>query len=69
MRTFTAAPQRDETTAGFTLIEMMVVLAIIAVVAAIAAPGIVQRYRSDSLETLSNEIISRIRMSRMRAIA
>ncbi|CDX21263.1 General secretion proteinH [Mesorhizobium plurifarium] len=69
MRTFAAVPQRDVTTAGFTLIEMMVVLAIIAVVAAIAAPGIVHRYRSESLETLSSEIVAQIRMSRMVAIA
>ena len=68
MRTSTATPERKGD-AGFTLIEMMVVLAIIAVVAAIAAPGIVQRYRSDSLETLSNGIIAQIRMSRTLAIA
>jgi general secretion pathway protein H len=55
--------------AGFTLIEMMVVLAIIAVVAAIAAPGIAQRYRSQSLESLSSEIVAQIRVSRMVAIA
>jgi len=71
MRIF-AAPRHEEERrddAGFTLIEMMVVLAIIAVVAAIAAPGIVQRYRSQSLETLSSEIIARFRMSRTVAIA
>ncbi|WP_217568742.1 GspH/FimT family pseudopilin [Mesorhizobium sp. GbtcB19] len=68
MRTFAAAPER-EGEAGFTLIEMMVVLAIIAVVAAIAAPGIVQRYRSQSLDALSGEIVARIRMSRTVAIA
>ncbi|TPM32786.1 GspH/FimT family pseudopilin [Mesorhizobium sp. B2-3-4] len=69
MRAFAAAPQDEDAAAGFTLIEMLVVLAIIAVVAAIAAPGIVQRYRSPSLDALSSEIMARLRMSRTLAIA
>ncbi|MDX8525891.1 prepilin-type N-terminal cleavage/methylation domain-containing protein [Mesorhizobium sp. MSK_1335] len=68
MKMSAAVAQREDD-AGFTLIEMLVVLAIIAVVAAIAAPGIVQRYRSQSLESLSSEIVARIRMSRTVAIA
>jgi len=64
-----AAVRECEGDAGFTLIEMLVVLAIIAVVAALAAPGIAQRYRSESLESLSGEIVARIRMSRTVAIA
>ncbi|MBZ9768407.1 MULTISPECIES: GspH/FimT family pseudopilin [unclassified Mesorhizobium] len=74
MRTFAAVPRHKrgpehQGEVGFTLIELLVVLAIIAVVAAIAAPGIVQRYRSESLESLSSEIVGRIRMSRTVAIA
>ncbi|WP_258052242.1 GspH/FimT family pseudopilin [Mesorhizobium sp. INR15] len=64
-----SVPKRENDEAGFTLVEMLVVLAIMAVVAAIAAPGIVQRYRSESLETSSNEIVSGFRMSRTLAIA
>jgi len=56
-------------TAGFTLIEMLVVLAIMALVAAIAAPGLVSNYRTKSLETLAGEITMRLRLSRTSAIA
>ena len=68
----TAAPRASapaDRTAGFTLIEMLVVLAIIALVAAIAAPGLVSNYRTKNLETLAGEITMRLRLSRTSAIA
>jgi len=68
----TAAPAADtqaHAKAGFTLVEMLVVLAIIALVAAIAAPGLVSHYRTKSLETMAGEITMRLRLSRTSAIA
>ena len=68
----TAAPGANteaDATAGFTLVEMLVVLAIMALVAAIAAPGLVSHYRSKSLETVAGEITMRLRLSRTSAIA
>lgn len=60
---------RADATAGFTLVEMLVVLAIMAVVAAIAAPGLARNYRSKDLDTLTSEITTRLRLSRTSAIA
>lgn len=67
----TAAPKDTQAgaTAGFTLVEMLVVLAIMALVAAIAAPGLVSHYRTRSLETVAGEITMRLRLSRTSAIA
>lgn len=68
----TAAPRAGapaDATAGFTLVEMLVVLAIMALVAAIAAPGLVSNYRTKTLETLAGEITMRLRLSRTSAIA
>ncbi|WP_352855887.1 GspH/FimT family pseudopilin [Mesorhizobium sp. M0902] len=68
----TSAPptrQREHAIAGFTLVEMLVVLAIMAVVAAIAAPGIARNYRTKNLESLTSEITTRLRLSRTSAIA
>ena len=68
----TAAPGAGtpaNATEGFTLVEMLVVLAIMALVAAIAAPGLVSHYRSKSLETVAGEITMRLRLSRTSAIA
>ena len=68
----TAAPEASastDATAGFTLVEMLVVLAIMALVAAIAAPGLVSNYRTKNLETLAGEITMRLRLSRTSAIA
>ena len=68
----TAAPEASastDATAGFTLVEMLVVLAIMALVAAIAAPGLVSHYRTKSLETVAGEITMRLRLSRTSAIA
>ncbi|MFK0693146.1 prepilin-type N-terminal cleavage/methylation domain-containing protein [Mesorhizobium sp. IMUNJ 23033] len=66
----TIAPtiERDAT-AGFTLVEMLVVLAILAMVAAIAAPGIAKSYRTKSLESVVSEVTMRLRLSRTLAIA
>ncbi|MFD1983664.1 prepilin-type N-terminal cleavage/methylation domain-containing protein [Mesorhizobium newzealandense] len=58
-----------DATAGFTLVEMLVVLAIMALVAAIAAPGLVSNYRTRNVETLAGEITMRLRLSRTSAIA
>jgi len=58
-----------DATAGFTLVEMLVVLAIMALVAAIAAPGLVSNYRTKNVETLASEITMRLRLSRTSAIA
>ena len=63
------ANQQADATAGFTLVEMLVVLAIMALVATIAAPGLVSHYRSKNLETLAGEITMRLRLSRTSAIA
>lgn len=63
------ADQRSDKIAGFTLVEMMVVLAIMALVAAIAAPGLVKRYRTDNLDTSASEIVARFRTARTLAIA
>lgn len=68
----TAAPGAGtpaDAKAGFTLVEMLVVLAIMALVAAIAAPGLVSHYRTKSLETVAGEITMRLRLSRTSAIA
>ncbi|MCP9229987.1 type II secretion system protein GspH [Mesorhizobium sp. LMG 17147] len=48
---------------------MLVVLGIMAVVAAIAAPGIARNYRTKTLESLTSEITTRLRLSRTAAIA
>lgn len=69
MRAVSQAHGRAETTAGFTLVEMLVVLAIMAVVAAIAAPGIAKNYRTKNLDTLTSEITTRLRLSRTSAVA
>ncbi|MER9843849.1 prepilin-type N-terminal cleavage/methylation domain-containing protein [Mesorhizobium australicum] len=69
MRASLSSQAEETTAAGFTLIEMLVVLGIMAIVAAIAAPGVVQRYRSESLQSVSSEIVLRLRMSRAVAVA
>lgn len=61
--------EAPDATAGFTLVEMLVVLAIIALVAAAAAPGLANRYRTTGVEASANEIIARFRASRTLAIA
>jgi len=54
---------------GFTLVELLVALAIVALVAALAFPGIQASSRSQNAETISREIVSRLRVSRTMAIA
>ncbi|BBD40256.1 type II secretion system protein GspH [Aminobacter sp. Y103A] len=54
---------------GFTLVELLVALAIVALVAALAFPSIQASSRSQNAETISREIVSRLRVSRTMAIA
>lgn len=63
------AESPSDATAGFTLVEMLVVLAIMAVVAAIVSPGLAGNYRTRSLETVAGEITQQLRLSRTSAIA
>lgn len=67
--TANAAHARTEATEGFTLVEMLIVLAILALVAAIAGPGLVKRYRTADLQTSASEIVARFRASHTLAIA
>lgn len=55
-------------TAGFSLVEMLVVLAIIALVASIAAPGLARSYRSQNIDTIAREVAGRLRLSRTMAV-
>ena len=64
-----ALKANQQAEAGFTLVEMLVVLAIMALVATIAAPGLVSNYRTKNVETLAGEITMRLRLSRTSAIA
>ncbi|MGX5805658.1 prepilin-type N-terminal cleavage/methylation domain-containing protein [Bradyrhizobium sp. Arg314] len=63
------ATRRANAAAGFTLVEMLIVLTILALVAAIAGPGLIKRYRTVDLQTSASEIVTRFRASRTVAIA
>lgn len=53
---------------GFTLIELMVVVAVLAILAAIAFPSFQQTMRSNRVATASNELIASISLARSEAI-
>lgn len=58
---------RDER--GFTLIELMVTVAIMAVIAGIAAPSFTNLIRSNRLTSSSNELVAALQAARMAAIS
>jgi type IV fimbrial biogenesis protein FimT len=53
---------------GFTLIEMMVAVAIMAIVATIAAPSFVNMIRNHRLTTAANDVLSAMQLARSEAI-
>lgn len=54
---------------GFTLIELMVVLAIIALMAVIAVPAVSRRSQEPDLRQLTKELTAHLRIAHTRAIA
>lgn len=55
--------------AGFSLIEMLVVLAIITTLAGLTLPGVIRNYRTPDVQRLAEEIATRFRSARVSAIS
>ncbi|WP_165782394.1 GspH/FimT family pseudopilin [Solilutibacter silvestris] len=53
---------------GFTLIELMVTVAVLAIVAAIAAPSFTQLILRSRLTSTANEVVAALQLARMEAI-
>lgn len=59
---------RSERQAGFTLTELMVVIAIVAILAALAVPSFQQSIRSNRVATATNEMLASLSLARSEAI-
>jgi type IV fimbrial biogenesis protein FimT len=53
---------------GFSLIELMITLAVLAVLAALAAPSFTSLFNSNRLTSHANEVVTSLQLARMEAI-
>jgi prepilin-type N-terminal cleavage/methylation domain-containing protein len=60
--------RKDKQGAGFSLLELLIVVAIVALVAAIAVPNLVSAARRERLRGASNDFAGLLQQARMRAI-
>lgn len=62
------SPQRTRTSKGFTLIELMVVIAIIVLAAGLMTPSVTEFFRNRQIEFLRGQITSAFNRARLRAV-
>ncbi|HHU82508.1 MAG TPA: prepilin-type N-terminal cleavage/methylation domain-containing protein [Firmicutes bacterium] len=60
--------EKENATAGFTLVELMFVLAIIALAGMIAAPRVADTYRAMRFDTISDQLLNDLRFARKSAM-
>lgn len=60
--------QRQSRTRGFTLLELLVTLALVAILAALAAPSFTTLINSNRLSGAANDIVAALQVARMEAV-